>query len=241
KPGHARLHQLKRAGASTIRRRRSSSGARSTPFGPYLSSATGRRGPILKGVEVVRVDQARDVLGSWRRRPTSIVIDDINAPGALLGDQVTSTDADRERVPPHGRGRRPGRVGTARSEPSARRARIAARQDLRWVLAQMFEDGDRRHPLTDGRALRARTRHIVEVEIGPARAGLRRAEGGAPIDDLLGEQGPKTLHLVFTPPSGHAEEPRSIALPTRGRSEARQFIFATGKAGAIEEITIEVL
>src|SRR4029077_18363880 len=118
KPGHARLHQLKRAGASTIRRRRSSSGARSTPFGPYLSSATGRRGPILKGVEVVRVDQARDVLGSWRRRPTSIVIDDINAPGALLGDHVTST-ADPERVPPHVRRQRPGGVGTARSEPSA--------------------------------------------------------------------------------------------------------------------------
>jgi hypothetical protein len=112
----------------------------------------------------------------------------------------------------------------------------------RWLLAQAFDATDSAHPVVVGRAFRANSPHLVQVQIGPAREDMRRATGGPSVDDLLPDPGrPHDLVLVFVPASGNAVQAEPVTLPPRGATEMRTFTLRTGPAGVGVEAQIAVL
>jgi len=222
---------------------------RPAPAGPLLGSGRAASKPAEPGE---RQRTGSDDPGQWRTRQRArsrsrldTEIFKTEASEGIYADLPTLEDLTT--TPRRGRSRSSqlpaaaAPAAAAPATPTTLPARRSRSQDLRWILAQISAADQPSKPLMKRPALQANTKHIVAIEIGPQRRGMTPPKGGAPIDDLLPDRKTKTLHLVFTPPSGHPLKPQSVTLPPSGPTKTRRFQYKTGPSGHLEQAKIEVL
>ena len=94
--------------------------------------------------------------------------------------------------------------------------------EQRFVLAQAYDASDPVHPTPVDRAFRAGAQHLVQVQVGPERSDMRRAEGAPSIDEALPPDGTSHELVVVFRPSRGEEQSEQVTLAPTGPTRARR-------------------